>query len=412
MILQLSSYHLSGGAGVAATRLHRALNKHGVFARLLVDQLSSQEEGVVGISASPALKRKYWIRFAAERLYFFPYERDRSVRFAFSPARIGVDLSNHPLVKQAEVIHLNWVNFGFQSIHTLEKLLELGKPVVWTLHDMWTFTGGCHYSRGCDNFSTHCQYCSFLRKPDRYDLSFQIFEQKKRLFERYPITLVCPSEWLADLARQSTLAKNMRVEVIPYAIDSTVFKPHDKMETRNKLGLPSGKKLVLFGSANIRDPRKGFSYLREALEVVKDLDLEIVTFGKSAPEAFDGLGVPFHNLGILDSETKIAAAYSAADVMVVPSLEDNLPNTVMESMSCGTPVVGFRTGGIPDMIDHEINGFVAELKSADALAEGIRWVLQHNNDGRISTKSRAKVVASYAESVIAARYKELYKSHF
>ena len=175
MVLHLSNFHLEGGAGVAATRLHRALLKSGADSHLLVPNLQTEEVNATALSQEKSLSGSSWRRFVGERLYFYPQEKDASVRFAFSPAEVGADISEHPLVQAADIIHLHWINFGFLSIDSLDKLFSLGKPIVWTLHDMWTFTGGCHYSRGCERFLSHCRYCPYLAKPDEYDIAFQQF---------------------------------------------------------------------------------------------------------------------------------------------------------------------------------------------------------------------------------------------
>ncbi|MPR35569.1 glycosyltransferase family 4 protein [Salmonirosea aquatica] len=412
MILHLSTFQWEGGAAVAASRLNQALRNHHVDSHLLVHRAQKPGPGVTAWATSDWEQKVFWARFAAERLAFLPYEKDKSVRFAFSPAAVGVPLEKHPMVQQADVINLHWINFGFLSLAGLERLFALGKPIVWTMHDMWAFTGGCHYSRGCEHFRSHCGHCPYLARPGTYDLSFEIFEQKKSLFERTSVTFVSPSQWLAGLTQQAALTSRFACHRIPNPIDTTQFAPLPKTDLRQKMGLPTDKRLILFTGANTQDYRKGYPYFKEAVNQLKvpQASTEILVFGKSTPGAYLDLNLPIHDLGKLSDLSQIAGAYAAADVMVVPSLEDNLPNTILEAMACGTPVVGFEIGGIPDMIDHRTNGFVAKYRSAESLAQGIAWVLDNDREGAVSNQARQKVLSTYTEQVVARQYNELYQS--
>jgi len=412
MVLHLSNFHLEGGAGVAAARLHRALLKSNIESKLLVSRLTAEEAGVSSLSQDGLQSKKALARFIGERLYFYPHEKDASVRFAFSPAEIGSDISRHPLVKQADIIHLHWINFGFLSIDSLDKLFSLGKPVVWTLHDMWTFTGGCHYSRGCENFLTHCHYCPYLSKPEEYDISFQQFERKQKIYGKTKMALVSPSKWLDHLVKKAALTAHITSSSIPNCIDTNLFKPLQKAEIRTKLNLPASKKLILFAGANTSDPRKGFIYFKQALEKIglPAGEIEVMVLGKANPKVMAAFPLPVHYLGKISDPADMVNAYNAADMIIVPSLEDNLPNTIMEAMSCGTPAVGFATGGIPEMIDHQVNGYIALQGSAESLAEGIEWVLNAQNNVRMSENARTKVLETYSESIVAAQYQQLYQS--
>ncbi len=412
MILHLSTFQWEGGAAVAASRLNQALRKHGVDSQMLVYRAQRTESGVTAFADSSWKEKLFWARFSAERLRFLPHEKDKSVRFAFSPAAVGVPIERHPLVQRADVINLHWINFGFISLTGLERLFALGKPVVWTMHDMWAFTGGCHYSRGCEQFHGHCQFCPYLKNPGAYDLSFEIFEKKKQFLTHAPLTFVSPSRWLCQLIQKAALTRHLPAHTIPNPIDTTIFCPKNKTELREKLGLPVDKKLVLFTGANTQDPRKGFIYFEEAINMLalKDKMGEVIFFGKSQPDAYQKLQWPVHDLGKLSDIVRIAEAYAAADVLVVSSLEDNLPNTVMEAMACGTPVVGFENGGIPEMIDHLTNGYVVDYQSAESLAVGIKWVLENSATEKLSENARQKVLETYAEEVIAQKYEDLYQS--
>ncbi|GAB3960909.1 glycosyltransferase family 4 protein [Spirosoma harenae] len=428
-VTHLSTYHLFGGAAVAANRLHRALQKQiwsgvPVESTMLVGTANRLEKhkpdpGVSYLANNFLAEQTAFGRFVAERLYFLPHERDNSVRFQFSPARFGANLNFHPAIQQADILHLHWINFGFLSIDGLQSLFNLGKPIVWTLHDQWAFTGGCHYSRGCDHFLSYCHQCPYLKKPAEYDLSNRVFEHKKRVFGTAKVHFTPPSQWLATEAQRSTLLREFPFSVIPYAIDQRIFRPIEQAEANTRLSLPDSDRLtsgplrLLFGSANVTDSRKGFKYFAEALQLLHqqfpDLRPEILVFGKGRSYLFNELPYPIRHLGLLTSEDDIVAAYNAADAMIVPSLEDNLPNTVIEALACGTPVVGFRTGGIPEMIDHEENGYLADIGSAQQLADGIAFILTHENPETLRKNARQSAENRFSEEVVARQHIELYQ---
>lgn len=423
-VTHLSTYHLFGGAAVAANRLHRALQKQiwtapAVESTMLVGTAARLEKhrpapGVTYLANNFLAEQTAFGRFVAERLYFLPHERAPSVRFQFSPARFGANLDFHPAIQQADVLHLHWINFGFLSLNGLRSLFNLGKPIVWTLHDQWAFTGGCHYSRGCDHFLTHCRQCPYLKKPDEQDLSYRVFEQKEALFSQAKVHFTPPSYWLANEAKRSALLHDFPFTVIPYAIDQNVFRPIERSEANAHLDLPDSQQpRLLFGSANVTDSRKGFRYFAESLQLLHqqypDLNPEILVFGKGRSYLFNELPYPIHHLGILTSQDDIVAAYNASDVMVVPSLEDNLPNTVIESMACGTPVIGFKTGGIPEMIGHEQNGYLADIGSAQELADGLAFLLTHPNPDTLHQNARQFAENRFSEDVVARQHIELYQ---
>lgn len=394
-ILLINTYR-HGGAGVAARRLQVSLQSVGTQADLLTaDQVGSK-----------------W-PFYAERLSFLPYERDRSVRFSFSLANFGRDIRKHPLVQAADVLHLHWINQGFLSLQNIRQLASLGKPIVWTLHDMWAFTGGCHYSGACDHYRRGCGDCAFLRRPGSRDLSKIILDRKGALFPENIHFVTC-SEWLAGIARSSTLLRTYPVEAIPNPIDTETFKPMEAPERiayRQQIGIGENAQVVLFVAMKVSETRKGFSYLQAALEKIKQAQparpIEILVMGKSDPAVLQALPYPVHALGMLSNTADLVNAYSAADVFVIPSLEDNLPNTVMESLACGTPVAGFQTGGIPEMVGHLSEGYIAPQRDADELAKGILYLIDNQKDK--SKNARQKALAEYANPLIAARYISLYQ---
>jgi glycosyltransferase involved in cell wall biosynthesis len=407
----------SGGAAIACVRLQKALEKHtSIQSKILVQEQKTENPAVTSIANTSFKKQLVWARFIAERLLFLPYERSKEIRFLFNRGMVGVDISLHPLVQNADIIHLHWVNFGFLSTASIKKLLALGKPVVWTFHDMWPFTGGCHHSGACENYQIECGNCKFLKNPADKDISRKDWRAKNSAYQPNHFTAVGCSKWLTKRAKNSSLLADFRIESIPNPIDTTIFSPTSKIEARQKLNLPADKHLILFAAMRVNAPMKGFSYFQEALNSLKEKHpglsetIELLVFGQADDEALATLPFKTHKLGHLSDVNQIVRAYNAASVFVTPSLEENLPNTIMESFACGTPAVGFSIGGIPEMIDHQQNGYLSEYCSVDSLATGIQWVLENNTEGKLSEKAREKVLSSYAEDVVAKQYSQLYNS--
>lgn len=406
-----------GGAALACRRLMKALELKDIDVDMLVQTKSSDETHIHVNQESPLGKLKVQYDFLSERLPFiFFHEKDKSVRFAFSPANSGTDITGQETISNADILHLHWTNSGFLSIDNLKQVLQLKKPIVWTLHDMWAFTGGCHYTGSCDHFMHQCGNCPFLKDHGENDISHRGWLKKKSLYDQTEnIVFVTCSKWLADIAKKSSLLSSFRIETIPNPIDTTIFSPKDKTTIRRKWNISPGAKIILFGAANIMDRRKGITYLVDALSIFKDAyqgtdDVEIVIFGKN--KSFNTAELPFrvHNLSVISSQSDMAEIYSMVDVFVLPSLEDNLPNTIMESMACGTAAVAFNTGGIPDMIDHQQNGYLAGYQDANDLALGIQWVFDHHDLELLSGNARKKVMENFSNDIVAGQYIDLYQS--
>jgi len=399
-ILLLNTY-THGGAGVACRRL--------------LDGLRATHPDITANLLTAADVGSRW-PFYAERLAFIPHERDKSVRFAFSPASFGKDLSRHPLVQQADILHLHWINQGMLSLRGIAQLGALGKPIVWTLHDTWAFTGGCHVFIDCDHFRQSCGQCPYLKKPSANDLSHRVWSEKQRLFPKN-IQFVTCSEWLRDVALSSSLLKDYPITAIPNPIDTSVFKPAseaDRAAFRAERGIDPHAKILLFVAMKVSESYKGFRFLPEALKILKarqpDARWEVVVLGKSEPESLAALPYPVHALGLVQGTDHLARIYGAADVFVTPSLADNLPNTVMESLACGTPVVGFRTGGIPEMVGHRKEGYIATQGDSHDLASGIEWIFSGEMPLEVLRQNaRRKVEENYANAVVAQRYWKVYR---
>ncbi len=415
-----------GGAAIACLRLLKILEQtEGVEVQMLVQEKKGNRLNIKALADTWLSKKLAFVRFALERLYFRFFEKNKTVRFAFSPATVGVDIAEHPLVQAADIIHLHWTNFGFLSLDSLEKLFALNKPIVWTMHDMWAFTGGCHHSGDCENYQIACGNCvQYLKNSAENDLSNKVWQRKNAILTTRSlsvaegrgndITIIACSEWLANRAGKSSLLKGFLVKAIPNPLDTELFSPQNKAEARQKLGLPTDKKLILFVAAKVSVIWKGFSYFQAALEVLKSQklnyqDIELIILGESDEETNKKLPFKYHALGRVNDVNKIVSIYSAADVFVTSSIQENLPNTIMEAMASGTPAVGFEVGGIPEMIENKKTGFLAKYKSAENLAEGMQWVLFEANHAELSKNARQKVLDNYSEKVVVEQYLEVYR---
>jgi glycosyltransferase involved in cell wall biosynthesis len=334
-----------------------------------------------------------------------------SVKPSLSLAWLPGNLADRVKHFGADIIHLNWTNSGFVSI---ESLKTFHTPIVWTLHDMWAFSGGCLYAGDCERYKATCGQCPQLESRHDQDLSKWVWKRKEKAWRDLRLTLVTPSRWLADCVRQSSLLNKFRVEVIPNGLDLQIYKPQDKVAARQRLGLPLGKKLILFGAMMATsDRRKGFHLLRDALEILKlggwGGRCEAVVFGSSGGGG-DEYGLNTHFLGVLNDEQSIVDAYSAADVFVAPSVQENLANTVMEALACGTPCVAFAIGGMPDMIDSGRNGFLAVPNEPGDLAKGIISLIENGPLlQEASGRAREKVVNNFEISMIVQKYQALYE---
>lgn len=414
-VVHINKGDAGGGASVAALRIHRSLLRAGVDSHILVQEQRRNEENEHVAGTGFIYNMKCWWRFIWERLSFLPNEKEKALRFAFSPANTGQSIASLPIIQEADIIHLHWINQGFLSLSNLEELFSLGKPIVWTLHDMWPFTGGCHYAGSCLEFNEKCGFCPLLKKPSVDDISAKIYISKKKLFSKANLSVVTCSRWLGSLASSSSLMRNQPIASIPNPIDTNFYTILDREQCRKDLGLPLNKSLLLFGAANILDTRKGYRYLYEALTILSDSfpsisnNIELVIFGKAKENVENQFPFKTHTMQFVSNPKTLVKLYNACNMFILPSLQDNLPNTVVECLCCGTPVAGFRIGGVPEMIDHNISGFLAEIKNSLSLANGINTVLfMENTNSR--EKIRESAVKKFNERIVAEKYIEVYET--
>ncbi|MDE6514423.1 MAG: glycosyltransferase [Bacteroidales bacterium] len=411
-VVIINTAERNGGAAVAANRLLKALSTvPGMEATMLVRDKVTDDPQVVSINTTACKRRLNKVRFAWERaLIFFANRFNRRGLFQVSIANTGTDISRLPIVREADIIHLHWINQGFLSLRDLRALQRLGKPIVWTLHDLWPATGICHYPDTCTRYRTQCGHCPQMAATPLLPLSRRVFKKKMKLdFSR--TAFVGCSRWITDMAQTSGLLRQAGFHAIPNPIDGTVFHPIARNEARQRFLLPTDRPIVLFAAAKVSDTRKGIKYLIEACRLLYQQGSQCFDVALLGGQ-LDGLAASFpcrvHCLGYLTAPEDIRAAYACATVFVIPSLEDNLPNTVMESLACGTPCVGFRTGGIPEMIDHLQNGYIARYKDAQDLADGIAWALNHPDAQALSNACLQKVDDCYRPDVVARQYQALY----
>lgn len=410
-VLIINTSERIGGAAIAANRLMEALKKNGVKAKMLVRDKQTDRLTVISIG-------KNWtqpFKFLWERLCIFIANGfNRKNLFQVDIANAGTDVTRHHEFQRADVIHLHWVNQGFLSLADLAKVMRSGKRVVITMHDQWYFTGICHYSAACEKYSTLCEQCELMQRNLLGDQAKKVFQKKEKIYRKAQLTFVGCSQWMADLAKKSKLTQGHQVVSIPNAIDTDLFRPMDKQKAREAFQLPQDKQLLLFGCQRITDERKGFRFLMEALQYIKQQhadqasNIELVVVGGEAENIREQ--VPFTILPVryVSDPQKMVQLYNAVDIYVTPSLQDNLPNTIMEALACGIPCVGFKVGGIPEMIDHQENGYVAQYKDAEDFAHGILWTLSADYE-TLSRQARNKVMVTYSENAVAHKYMEVYE---
>ncbi len=410
----LSFDDASGGAAIACRRLGLALSQRsGVQVQMFVSHKFTSFDFV------KETKGSFWVkkaRFILEKLIFLPFAKSKDVRWSFSTASFGSDLAKE--LSTYDIIHLHWVNFGMLSIQGMADIFSLGKPIFWTLHDMWPLTGGCHHSGSCERFSGDCGHCTpFLRFPGESDLSNMILIKKKALWgAEKNLNIIGCSRWMAKRARKSSIFQNLKVRDIPNLYLSKEYYPLPKTEARTELGLDPKKKYILFVAMKTTIYWKGFSFLIQSLALLKEQlpknereNVELLILGQMEHNTFD-LGFEVHSFGRIADVKKINLIYNAATLFVSSSLQENLPNSILEAFACSIPVVAFGVGGIPEMIEHMENGYIADKENARDLASGLKWVLINENYESLAAKSLEKARRSYSQEKVIEQHLDFYTS--
>ena len=432
-ILSVNTNETHGGAARAAMRIMQGIHLHGVETQMLVKEKHTRDSAVVSLQQFLPMNKLYriadWVAQKMKNKYnhllWRPYRKTKENVF-MSDSR-GTRLGGALKKLDYDILHLHWINQRFIRLQDLPK----DKPIVWTLHDSWPFCGVCHYFIDCTKYESHCGDCPMLHSGKNKDLAYSVFEEKLCAYRDLNLHIVTPSRWLGKCAKQSALFCRFPVTVIPNCLDTDVYRPLTEPEIEARLevaiqhnpalhvvkraaGEKAAKPLILYGAMNAATDRiKGFASLLSALQLLdkQGFEANMIVFGASEsdlPMQFEHISV--HFVGYISDTDTLVTLYNVADVMVVPSLTENLSCAIMESLSCATPVCCFNIGGNGDMVEHQMNGYLAKEKDSEELAQGIRWCLDNNKDGSLSAAARQKVMDNYTIERVGKQYAELYES--
>lgn len=396
-VLHINESDTAGGAARSAYRIHDSLRREGHNSRMLVGRKLSADADVRRLKRNRAWR-------AADRVAAAVAD-PLSLQYVFYPSSFAV--AADPWFRAADVVQL-YNTHGSYFSHTALPFLSSRRPVVWRLSDMWPFTGHVAYSFDCDRWRHGCGSCPYLDEYPvlRHDTTALLWRIKRATYRRSRLTIVAPSRWIEGLVRESPLLGGFAVHRIPNGVELERFHPLDRTEARRRLGLDPERPLVLYSAIRMDDRRKGAAVLVEALRSLEDADFDLLVMGDGAPP----LGRRAHELGLVTDDERIALAYAAADVYVLPTLAENLPNVALESLACGTPVVAFDTGGVPDVVRHLETGYLAPTGDAHALAEGIRVLLDDGElRSRLGSRGRELMEQEFSAALECRRFAELYE---
>lgn len=393
----------------APLRIHNAVKQAGIDSKLLVLRKKVENDDIVVIKRTLATKIQIKLVNKGRQKKLSHYEMENA---PFSFGDVGNKIYTHDLVKEADILHLHWINGDYLSYKEIGRLVAMGKPIVWTFHDSWPMTGGCHVRYGCEKFKAECGCCPLLDSKNVNDITHDIWREKEKYYNAEHITVVAPSGWMLSNVKQSKLFSSSRTVQIGNPLDFDVF-----CSQRHAVDNKEKQIKILFGANGALELKyKGYAYFVKAMRHIKITYPEIADriviyiFGTDIKN-YEGLGdFPCEALGFIHSEKEMAEVYSMADIYVFPSIDDNLPGTVMESLACETPVVAFETGGVPEMVKHKKNGYVARYKDYQDLAEGIAWVCENNANNVLGRAGRKHIEEEYAMERIAAQYIGLYEN--
>lgn len=400
-VLHIVAGELSKGAARGAAWLHQGLLANNCESRVLSMYPSSEYDNVssiVGAGTIGSMMRKAHLLVDVAPSMLYPKRVG-----LFGSAMWGFDIFKHEWYQWADIIHLHWVNLGMLSLRQISKI---DKPVVWTLRDMWGFTGGCHYSLECEKYSSGCGACPRLGSSWQWDLSSINYKRKEKYLSGN-IQPVAISNWLADCVNQSKIMSTKEVETIHNCVDMDLFSRVDNISARQELGWEQNDKVVLCGAFGLGSKWKGFAKFSSACKEIKS-NVKIAVFGDTDSLSVEDREFIDYDLGIIKDDGEIVEAYSAADVFVAPSLQEAFGKTLIEAMSCQTPVVAFNATGPADIVAHQETGYLAEPFSSASLASGIDWVLENNHNNKLGLASRERVGKHFSKSVIAKKYIDVY----
>jgi len=391
-------------SGNAAFRLHSNMNKIGLYSTML--SLTSDLPDSQQISS---LRFRSSLKAMLNNPLSNKLKKGLLPEFGmFSYPIVGNDLTKHEFVEEADVIYVHWAIGGLLNFKSIERLAKLNKPIIFFVHDMWYLTGGCHYSFDCTNYESNCDDCQMFSTKKLINISKIGFKRKLELFKKFNnVNFVTPSKWLFDLAHKSRLTKNKPIYYIPNVVDSDNFKVLNQNFSRKIFDLNEDEKIIVFGAASPKSPYKGWPYLMKALNFLNEnseLELNkivVVIFGCEFDEQIEQ-SIPFKTkfVGRLRDEKSLSLLYNAADVFVAPSMAEAFGLVILESLRCGTPVAAFNTGGVPDIIDHKKNGYLAKYKDSEDLAAGIDYLLNSNVKAYAAEKFDAELISKTHRNLI------------
>ncbi|MEM6582961.1 MAG: glycosyltransferase [Pseudomonadota bacterium] len=405
-ILVVSQADIHGGAARAALRLHRGFLEQGYQSTMLVARRSGDDPTVLGPRSGFANTWADVRNYLAAPLHALHNAGNSGLQsFNIFPSGLHKKIN----AMDVDVVNLHWINREMMSIAEIGKIRH---PVVWTLHDMWAFSGAGHYES--------------LEDPERYLSGYEndaipagscrldrwVYRRKQRHWSDRGMQFVTPSRWMAECVRRSSLLQGAHVTPIQNCLDLQTFRPLARDQARELLGLPRDRRFLLFAAmSSTSDTRKGFRQLQAALRLLQPKleGVELLVMGASEPLEPENMGFPTRYLGALSDELSIALVYSAADALIAPSLQDNLPNTVLEALACGTPCIAFDTGGLPDLIRHRRNGALATAFSAESLAEQIVWLLQSEEYEQLCQHAREGVKEHNSPAVVTRQYESAFQ---
>jgi len=402
-----------GGASIVAQRLNEALNAYtNVNSHHLI--FSGNSKGFLETTFwanSPLKKIRAFLNHALDKFDFLRYERNAEIRFQFNHARMGIDISNHPLILEADIIHIHWVLRGFLSFETLEKLFKVGKPIVWTCHDFWPFTGGCFHPRDCDGIIRGCGRCPYLINSEQNDSSLFWLNQKLGLIKKNLPIFVFPSKWvLKEINKGGAFNEIKRTKVISNPININVKQsllPIEKKALKKVLGLKEDRFTLLFSAANVNNLSKGFLDFIKIVQLLEHLPIQILIMGYSTkPVHFK---VPYVYTGYLNNTTDISDCYLVSDLFITTSREETFGMTIAESMSYYLPVLGYNVGAIPEIIKNNLNGYIFNVGEVVEMAKKTEELINNPNRlKQLSENARSFVVENFDESIVANHYLSLY----
>ncbi|WP_196607055.1 glycosyltransferase family 4 protein [Pectinatus frisingensis] len=405
-ILHINTNDRFGGAARAAYRIHEGLLANDVCSKLWTQNKTFDDDNII-YNNSKLDKIKTIINKKTDS--FFKYINKTTVKTPWSLGEALFDSNLGKIQDKYDIVHLHWINEGFIPIRNMSKLY---KPVVWTLHDSWAFTGGCHIPYTCKKYEIGCSECPQLSGSRFLDLSKHVFNKKGKYYKN-AMKIVCPSKWLAECAKKSLLFKDMDIRVIPNGINIQKYQIRNKIFARQLFGVSRENKVILFGAMGATsDENKGFKYLYNAIRYLYNENkgkIEVVIFGSTKPISAPDFGFKTKYVGQIYDDITLNLLYSAADVMVVPSKSESFGQTAVEAMSSGTPCVAFNCTGLKDIIDNKLNGYLATPYDEKDLANGIRYIISEENRWeKLSREARKKVEQYFDVNIVSKKYISLY----